>query len=65
MIRDTRTLQLLPDELIIDHGIAEDGRRIDFTKSEQMRMCGNSVCPPVSRALVTANFRHELAWRKA
>lgn len=53
------------DDYIIDHGIAEDGRRIDFTKSEQMRMCGNSVCPPVSRALVTANFRHELAWRKA
>lgn len=33
--------------------------RIPLTKSAQVRMCGNSVCPPLSFALITANFTHE------
>jgi DNA (cytosine-5)-methyltransferase 1 len=33
--------------------------RIPLTKSAQVRMCGNSVCPPLSEALINANFRHE------
>lgn len=51
------------DDYIIDRGIDEDGREIRLTKTEQVRMCGNSVCPPVARALVEANFQHEKAWR--
>lgn len=27
-----------------------------MTKTAQIRMCGNSVCPPVARALVAANY---------
>lgn len=33
--------------------------RLSLTKSAQVRMCGNSVCPPVSEALIRANFAHE------
>jgi DNA (cytosine-5)-methyltransferase 1 len=33
--------------------------RVPLTKSAQVRMCGNSVCPPVSEALISANFAHE------
>jgi DNA (cytosine-5)-methyltransferase 1 len=33
--------------------------RIPLTKSAQVRMCGNSVCPPLSEALIRANFMHE------
>jgi len=33
--------------------------RIPLTKSAQVRMCGNSVCPPLSEALIRANFAHE------
>ena len=33
--------------------------RVPLTKSAQVRMCGNSVCPPLSEALVRANFAHE------
>jgi len=28
-----------------------------LTKTSQIRMCGNSVCPPVARALILANHR--------
>ena len=34
-----------------------DGRVL--TKTAQVRMCGNSVCPPLSRALVSANYREQ------
>lgn len=33
--------------------------RIPLTKSAQVRMCCNSVCPPLSEALIRANFAHE------
>jgi len=32
---------------------------IDLSTTAQVRMCGNSVCPPVAEALVRANFAHE------
>jgi DNA (cytosine-5)-methyltransferase 1 len=35
--------------------------RVPLTKSAQVRMCGNSVCPPLSEALIRANFAHEHA----
>lgn len=44
--------------------VTKDGKikRAKLSQSAQVRMCGNSVCPPVSEALVGANFRHEEAW---
>jgi DNA (cytosine-5)-methyltransferase 1 len=30
-----------------------------LSQGAQVRMVGNSVCPPIARALVEANFRHE------
>ena len=50
--RELYRAQGFPDNYIIDHGA--DGRHL--TKTAQVRMCGNSVCPPVARSLVMANF---------
>lgn len=36
-----------------------------LSKSAQVRMIGNSVCPPVAKALIEANFTHELQLAKA
>lgn len=55
----------IPDpELLFAGGEQVDGDplslpRIPLTKSAQVRMCGNSVCPPLSEALIRANFAHE------
>jgi DNA (cytosine-5)-methyltransferase 1 len=40
-----------PEDYIIEHDA--DGRPIP--KQEQTDKCGNSVCPPLARALVAAN----------
>lgn len=32
---------------------------IDLSTTAQVRMCGNSVCPPLAEALARANFAHE------
>ncbi len=39
--------------------------RKKLTKSSQVRMCGNSVCPPLAEALVRANFKHEQQFARA
>jgi DNA (cytosine-5)-methyltransferase 1 len=39
--------------------------RVPLTKSAQVRMCGNSVCPPLSEALIRANFTHEQFMKEA
>lgn len=44
--------QGFPEDYIIENGAS--GKRI--TKTAQVRMCGNSVCPPVAKALVKANY---------
>jgi DNA (cytosine-5)-methyltransferase 1 len=62
--RELFTAQGFPSSYIIEHGIDERGQQIPLTKTAQVRMCGNSVCPPLSRAIVEANFAHELAWRQ-
>lgn len=55
----------IPDPaLLFKHGRQVDGSPLDLprvalTKSAQVRMCGNSVCPPMARALIEANFMHE------
>lgn len=43
--------QGFPGDYITDR--LADGRRVN--KTDQVRLCGNSVCPPLARALVAAN----------
>lgn len=58
--RELYRAQGFPDSFAIDKGT--DGRTL--AKTAQVRMCGNSVSPPVARALVAANFAAEQAWRQ-
>lgn len=51
--RELFRAQGFPDDYIIDRGA--DGRPL--TKTAQVRMCGNSVCPPVAAAIVAANYQ--------
>jgi len=37
---------------------------VQLTKTEQIRMCGNSVCPPLAQALAAANSADLSAWNK-
>jgi DNA (cytosine-5)-methyltransferase 1 len=50
--RELYRAQGFPESYQIDTG--GDGRPL--TKTAQVRMCGNSVCPPMSRAIVAANY---------
>lgn len=59
--RELYRAQGFPDSYIIDHG--GDGRAL--TKTAQVRMCGNSVCPPLSRAIVASNYAEPGVARKA
>lgn len=62
---------LAPSELFLAQGFpasynirpSRDGKPI--TATAQVRMVGNSVCPPVAAALVRANFKHETQYRAA
>jgi DNA (cytosine-5)-methyltransferase 1 len=58
--RELYRAQGFPDDYVIE--FEHEGRAL--SKSAQVRMCGNSVCPPVAAALVRANFAHERAWRR-
>lgn len=49
--RELYRAQGFPDSYTIDRGA--DGRKL--TKAEQVRMVGNSVCPPIAAALARAN----------
>lgn len=51
--RELYRAQGFPDTYIIDRGAAGE----PMTKTAQVRMCGNSVCPPLARAIVAANYR--------
>lgn len=53
--RELFRAQGFPEAYIIDWGIDPQGRRIPLTKTAQVRMVGNSVCPPMAAALVAAN----------
>lgn len=50
--RELYRAQGFPDAYVIDRGA--DGRTL--SKAAQVRMCGNSVCPPLAEALVRANY---------
>ncbi len=56
--RELYRAQGFPESYVVDRGA--DGRRLP--KDAQVRMCGNSVCPPIAAALVRANLlQHEIA----
>lgn len=57
--------QGFPDSYITDWGIDHNGQRINLTKSAQVRMCGNSVCPPLAAAIVRANLPEMAITRRA
>ena len=59
--RELYRAQGFPDSYIIDSG--PNGRRL--SKTSQVRMCGNSVCPQVAAAIVSENFKHEQQLRSA
>lgn len=50
--RELYRAQGFPESYVIDRGA--DGRVL--SKAAQVRMCGNSVCPPLARAIVAANY---------
>lgn len=54
--RELFRAQGFPDDYIIGDYPAQG---LKLTKSAQVRMCGNSVCPPMAKALILANFAHE------
>lgn len=60
--RELARAQGFPDDYVIDRALildAETGLYTEkaLTKSEQVRMIGNSVCPPLSAALASANVQ--------
>lgn len=55
--RELYTAQGFPGSYRIDRGA--DGRKL--TKTEQVRMVGNSVSPPIAAALVRANVPDMIA----
>jgi DNA (cytosine-5)-methyltransferase 1 len=59
--RELYRAQGFPESYQIDHGA--DGRAL--TKTAQVRMCGNSVCPPLAHAIVAANYAELQAERIA
>ena len=71
VIADIGMRMLQPRELYRAQGFLEsyaidrgaDGRVL--SKAAQVRMCGNSVCPPLARALVMANYSERQALRQA
>lgn len=50
--RELFRAQGFPESYVIDRNA--EGKPL--TKSAQVRLCGNSVCPPVAAALIRANF---------
>lgn len=54
--RERFNSQGFPLSYKIDLGVMEDGSEIRLTLEQQGRMCGNSVSPVMSEALVAANY---------
>lgn len=50
--RELYGCQGFPKDYIIDHGY--DGKK--YSRSEQVKRCGNAVCPPIPAAMVKANL---------
>lgn len=58
--RELFNAQGFPGDYIID--IDADGN--PYTKTEQVKKCGNAVTPPVATALVSANFPEYCSWHR-
>src|SRR5690606_15640284 len=63
--RELFKAQGFPPDYEIETGVFEDGERRPLTKTAQVRMCGNSVCPPIAAALVSANCNDLAVVREA
>lgn len=64
--RELYRAQGFKDSYIIDWGIhPHTGEKIKLTSTAAIRMCGNSVCPPMARAYVAANYREEAVVQEA
>ena len=50
--RELYGCQGFPEDYIIDH----DSEGNVYSRSEQVKRCGNAVCPPIPAALVKANL---------
>lgn len=61
--RELFLAQGFPKDYIIEWGVDPKGATFKLTKTAQVKMCGNSVCPPLAAALVKANLG-ELAIRR-
>lgn len=59
--RELARAQGFPDSYILDPIV--NGKPL--SKSAQVRMIGNSVCPPMAAALIKANFSHEQQIKRA
>lgn len=53
--RERFRAQGFPDSYEIETGIDDNGNKISLSQSAQGRMCGNSVCPGLAKALIEAN----------
>jgi len=55
--RELARAQGFTDTYVLEYGIDPDtGARVTLTKTAQVRMVGNSVCPPLAAAIVAANY---------
>ena len=63
--RELFLAQGFPPSYQIESGLFEGGERRPLTKTAQVRMCGNSVCPPIAAALVGANVPELAVVREA
>lgn len=57
--RELFLAQGFPSGYVIDQGLTEFGVVIRLTKTEQVRMCGNSVVPLMAKAIVEVNYKNE------
>jgi DNA (cytosine-5)-methyltransferase 1 len=63
--RELYRAQGFNDSYIIEWGTDPfTGERVKLTKTAQVRMVGNSVCPPVAAALVKANYTERVEERE-
>ena len=58
--RELYRAQGFPESYVIERGAAGE----PITKTAQVRMCGNSVCPPLARAIVAANYAEQNATQR-
>lgn len=67
--RELFRAQGFPEKYVIDRAWVIDPKtgeitEIHLTKEQQIRMCGNSVCPPVAEAITAANVPELAVWAR-